>query len=83
MLREIGPRVLILHGKKVGEALQARYRQSLTDTFTSMTIEGQRMIVLGVRHLSRGVSHSRATEIGKAVARLLHVPAGIMREQSR
>jgi hypothetical protein len=64
MLREIGPRVLLLHGKKVVEAFQARYRQPLTDTFTSMFIEGQRMIVGGVRHLSRGVSRSRATELG-------------------
>ena len=30
MLREIGPRVLLLHGKKVVEAFQARYRQPLT-----------------------------------------------------
>ena len=40
MLREIGPRVLLLHGKKVAEAFQARYRQTPTDTFTSMTIGG-------------------------------------------
>ena len=69
MLREIGPRVLLLHGKKVAEAFQARYRQTPTDTFTSMTIEGRRMIVRGVPHLSsrRGFSRSRATELGEAI----------------
>jgi hypothetical protein len=67
MLQEIKPRVLVLHGKKVAEAFQARYRQPLTDTLASMTIEGQRMIVCGVRHLSRGCSRSRATELGKAI----------------
>jgi hypothetical protein len=68
MLREIGPRVLLLHGKKVAEAFQARYRQTPTDTFTSMTIEGRRMIVRGVPHLSsrRGFSRSRAIELGNA-----------------
>lgn len=67
MLREIGPRVLLLHGKKVAEAFQARYRQTPTDTFTSMTIEGRRMIVRGVPHLSRGFSRCRSTELGKAM----------------
>jgi hypothetical protein len=68
MLREIGPRVLLLHGKKVAEAFQVRYRQTPTDTFTSMTIEGRRMIVRGVPHLSsRGFSRSRATELGEAI----------------
>ena len=67
MLREIGPRVLLLHGKKVAEAFQARYRQTPTDTFTSMTIEGRRMIVRGVPHLSRGFSRCRSTELGKAI----------------
>jgi hypothetical protein len=67
LLREIAPRVLLLHGKEVKEAFEARYHQPLTDTFSSMVIEGHDMRVAGVRHLSRGTSHSRATELGKMI----------------
>ena len=70
LLREVSPRILLLHGKAVKEHFERLCGHTLTSCFSSATIYGRPVKIAAVRQLAY-VSYEGASKLGETIRSLV------------